>query len=47
MTVYIVVQMTVLGAISITGVYEDEMMALRQANESTLRKVIPMELIRK
>jgi hypothetical protein len=45
MTVYIVVQSSILGAMTILGVYQEEIAALREANKSILRTVIPMELI--
>ena len=45
MTYYLVVQTNILGAIVPIGLYEEEIVALRAANESVMRKVIPMELI--
>ena len=45
MTVYIVLEKTVLGAVRILGVYADEIDALRAANETVFRMMTPFEVI--
>jgi len=45
MTVYAVLEGTIIGNVSLFGVYEDEIDALRAANSKGYRVMIPVEVI--
>lgn len=41
---YLVMQVTMLGALSVLGAFTDEVAALRMANEAINRKVVPVDI---